>query len=123
MLKDRIKVNGMEYVLVGDCYLPNIPLTDDEIGIGFYGRKRLNFMREYRREEYEELLRSNALQNYLKEFEDTVQNCKRKLLLQRLHNEGLMNKDEQKVSIEWMRKIHIIYTEIDVILRAKYVYA
>lgn len=122
MLKEKININGMEYVLVGDYYVPNIPLTDDEIGIGFYGRKHLSFMREYNREKYEELLHTNTLHDYLKDFEQMVLNRKQKLLSQCFREVGLSNDQPQNPSIEWMRKVHLIYTEVDVILRAEYVY-
>lgn len=122
MLKERVYINGIEYNLVGDYYVPNIPLTEDEIGIGFYGRKHLSFMREYKREKYEKLVRSNSLKNYLMDFEQMVQKRKHELLLERFLNEELLNKQPQKLPIEWMRKLHAIYTEIDVILRTEYVY-
>ena len=123
MLKEKIYINGMEYVLVGDYYVPNIPLTDDEIGIGFYGRKHLSFMRKHNRDKYEELLHSNTLQDYLKDFEQMVLDRKQRLLSQRFQEEGLSNAQPQNPSLEWMRKVHSICTEIDVILRAEFVYA
>lgn len=113
----------MQYVLIGDYYIPNVPLTDDEVGIGFYGRKHLGFMREFNRAKYEELLHSNTLHDYLKDFEKMVLGRKQKLLLQRFEEEGLPSEQPQNPSLEWMRKVHSIYTEIDVILRAEYVYA
>ncbi len=36
-MKDRIRENGIDYVLVGDYYIPDLKLPEEERHIGKYG--------------------------------------------------------------------------------------
>lgn len=36
-MKDRIRENGIDYVLVGDYYIPDLDLPEEERRIGKYG--------------------------------------------------------------------------------------
>ena len=37
-LKPRITENGIDYILVGDCYIPDLKLPEERRPIGKYGR-------------------------------------------------------------------------------------
>ena len=37
-MKERITKNGIDYVLVGDYYIPDLKLPEEERPIGKYGR-------------------------------------------------------------------------------------
>lgn len=37
-MKERITKNGIDYVLVGDYYIPDLKLLEEEHPIGKYGR-------------------------------------------------------------------------------------
>ena len=37
-MKNKMSENGIEYVLVGDYYIPDLKLLDEERLIGKYGR-------------------------------------------------------------------------------------
>ena len=47
MMKERITKNGIDYVLVGDYYIPDLKLPEEERPIGKYGR---NVPRIFKRE-------------------------------------------------------------------------
>ena len=38
MMKERVTKNGIDYVLVGDYYIPDLKLPEEERLIGKYGR-------------------------------------------------------------------------------------
>ena len=50
-LKPRITENGIDYILVGDYYIPDLKLPEEHCPIGKYGRMH----REYLREEIEHI--------------------------------------------------------------------
>jgi len=56
------------YVKVGDYYLPNITLPPDAGGIGFWGRRRKEFLREHRPITFNQLVLSGELFKYLALF-------------------------------------------------------
>ena len=121
-LEEKVILNGIEYNLVGDYYVPNIPLSDEEVDFGFYGRKHLRFLREYRPEKYEELIRTNTLRSYLKELDRMVLRHKQELLSQLLAGVSSTAESLQECSLSEIRRIHSIYTEVETVIRAEYVY-
>ena len=47
-LKERIHENGIDYVLCGDYYIPEIQIPRQDRPIGHYGRLRRVYLREFR---------------------------------------------------------------------------
>ena len=46
-MKERITKNGIDYVLVGDYYIPDLKLSEEERPIGKYGRMHREYLREH----------------------------------------------------------------------------
>ena len=45
-LKSRITENGIDYILVGDYYIPDLKLPEEHRPIGKYGRLHREYLRE-----------------------------------------------------------------------------
>ena len=45
-LKPRITENGIDYILVGDYYIPDLKLPEKHRPIGKYGRMHREYLRE-----------------------------------------------------------------------------
>ena len=45
-LKPRITENGIEYVLVGDYYIPDLKLPEENRPIGKYGQMHREYLKE-----------------------------------------------------------------------------
>ena len=62
--------NGLTYTLCGDCYLPDLNLSNaDKTPLGRYGRMRMNYLREYRPGLYTRLILSGKLYEHLTEID------------------------------------------------------
>lgn len=62
---------GIEYRLVGDYYLPNLVLEQEEkIILNKYGRARLKFLKENKKAEYTIMLMNGTLNKHLKEIQE-----------------------------------------------------
>ena len=48
-LKPRIKENGIDYILVGDYYIPDLKLPEEHRPIGKYGRMHREYLRAERK--------------------------------------------------------------------------
>lgn len=49
-LEQRITENGIDYILIGDYYYPDLELPkDEEPHYGKYGNMRLNYIKEHKR--------------------------------------------------------------------------
>ena len=75
-LKDRFidKKTGIEYIKNGDYYLPNLVLSEQKkIHLNKYGRVRLDYLKNHKKDEYTILFMDNKLTNHLKEVQETAQ--------------------------------------------------
>ena len=64
---------GISYTLVGDYYLPNLVLKQEEkVILNKYGRLRLNYLKEHKKAEYTILFMNGELNKHLKEIQETA---------------------------------------------------
>lgn len=65
---------GISYTLVGDYYLPNLTLKQEEkITLNKYGRMRLNYLKEHKKVEFSIMFMNMTLNKHLKEVQETAQ--------------------------------------------------
>ena len=64
-LKPRIHENGIDYILVGDYYVPDWKLPEEKRPVGHWGRLHQAYLRMYRPGLYSELVLSCKLHTYL----------------------------------------------------------
>ena len=62
---------GISYTLVGDYYLPNLVLKQEEkVILNKYGRMRLNYLKTHKKAEYTILFMNGELNKHLKEIQE-----------------------------------------------------
>ena len=64
-MKERITKNGIDYVLIGDYYIPDLKLSEEERPIGKYGRMHREYLRENNPMLFNDLVLSCQLWTYL----------------------------------------------------------
>ena len=65
---------GISYTLVGDYYLPNLTLEQEEkITLNKYGLLRLDYLKKYKKADYIILFMNKELNNHLKEMQEIAQ--------------------------------------------------
>ena len=66
-LKSRIhdESNGLDYVLVGDYYVPDLKLPEEHRPIGMWGRLHRTYLEQYRPARFSALCLSGELHTYL----------------------------------------------------------
>ena len=74
-LKKRIHddSNGLDYVLVGDYYIPDLKLPEESHPIGRWGRLHRTFLQEHRPGQYASLILSGKLWAYLADLNEQAQ--------------------------------------------------
>ena len=45
-LKERITENGIDYILVGDYYIPDLKLPEENRQIGYFGRLHRDYLKQ-----------------------------------------------------------------------------
>jgi len=72
-MKNKMNVNGMDYVLAGDYYIPVLELPAEERSIGKYGRMHREYLKEHNPMLYNDLVLSCRLWTYLADLNEQAQ--------------------------------------------------
>ena len=68
-LKPRITENGIDYILVGDYYIPGLKLPEEHRPIGKYGRMHREYLREVHPDRLNTLILTGELWTYLADLD------------------------------------------------------
>ena len=72
-MADRIISNGIEYTLVGDYYIPNIALPEENRPIGRWGRMHRDYLEQHHPIRFNDLVLSGQLWTYLADLNEQAQ--------------------------------------------------
>ena len=102
-----MKKTKIDYVRVGDYYIPNLTLPKPRRtgNIGKYGRLKLNYMKRHNIPEYTEMLLNNELNSYLLDIEDECKNKIETLIKQMAGKENITEELKATNQLEWVGKI------------------
>lgn len=125
-LKDRFidKKTKIEYVRVGDCYIPNLTLPKPRRtgNIGKYGRLKLNYMKKHNITEYTEMLLNNELNSYLLDIDDECKNKIEILIKQMAEKENITEELKANNQLEWVGKMNSIKQSAEEIVLNELIY-
>ena len=105
-LPERIHddTNGLDYVLVGDYYIPALRLTEESRPIGHWGRRRKAYLEEARPALYCSLLLSGKLWTHLADVDEQAQERLDLIMEQMKAAEGVTEKLKADDQLEWVRR-------------------
>lgn len=125
-LKDRFidEKTKIEYVRVGDYYIPNLTLPKPRRtgNIGKYGRLKLNYMKKHNIPEYTEMLLNNELNSYLLDIEDECKNKIEILIKQMAEKENITEELKANNQLEWVGKMNSIKQSAEEIILNELIY-
>ncbi len=125
-LKERFidEGTGIEYILQGDYYIPNItiPKSRRTGNIGRYGRLKLNYMKKYKIPEYTEMLLSNELKSYLLDIEDECKDKLKLLIKQMAEKENITEELKANNQLEWVARMNNIKNRAEEIVLNEVIY-
>lgn len=95
--------NGLWYELQGDYYIPCLVLPDtEERPIGIWGRKHLDYIKEYRPVLYVDLVLSCKLHSYLADIDTQARNMLDLLVTQLAKKEGINERLKEQDQLVWV---------------------
>ena len=124
-LKERIhdENNGLDYVLAGDYYIPDIQLGDvDERPIGRWGRVHRDYLRDNRPIVYNELLLSGRLHTALADLNEQAQQRLELIIRQMQENEGITEALKRQDTMLWVQSMNSIRSRAEEIVLSEIVY-
>ena len=72
-LKERITENGIDYILVGDYYIPDLKLPEENRPIGRYGRLHREYLKQEHPARYSSLILTGKLWTYLADLNEQAE--------------------------------------------------
>ena len=114
--------NGLDYVLVGDYYLPMMDLPEETRPIGYWGMLRKEYMKNYKSGMYSYLLLTGKLDSYLADLNEQAQERYELIGAQMRSVEGVTEELKVRDSMEWVRKCNNIRNRVQEIVLSELVY-
>ena len=107
-LKPRIHENGIDYILVGDYYLPDLKLPEDNRSIGHWGRLHKAYLKMYRPAIYSELVLTCKLHTVLADLnEQAMERCDL-ITRQMAQAEGVSEQMKAENQMLWVQSMNSI---------------
>ena len=97
--------NGLDYVLVGDYYLPVLSLPEETRPIGYWGMLRKEYMKNYKSGMYSYLLLTGKLDSYLADLNEQAQKRFERIVEQMKQAQGITEQLKAENQMEWVGKI------------------
>ncbi len=123
-LPERIHddTNGLDYVLVGDYYIPALRLTEESRPIGHWGRRRKAYLEEARPALYCSLLLSGKLWTHLADVDEQAQE-RLDLIMERMKAaEGVTEELKARNQLEWVGRMNNIRNRAEEIINSELIY-
>ena len=121
-LKKRITENSIDYILVGDYYIPDLKLPEENRPIGYFGRLHRDYLKQEHSARYTALLLIYELWTYLADLNEQAEKRLDIIMEQMRTAEGVTEELKAKNQWEWIRKMNNIRYRAEEIVKNEIVY-
>ena len=124
-LKPKIhdEVNDLDYVLVGDYYIPAIELPEgDDRPIGKWGRMHRAYLEETNSLLLNHLILTGKLHNYLADLDEQAKERCRVLIQQMAIAEGVTEDLKRQSQWEWVKAMNSIVNRAEEVIKRELIY-
>ena len=107
----------------GDYFIPNLCLSKQPNGhIGKYGRLRLNYLKDFKRGSYTELLISGTLKQHLLDIDKNASNKVNVLIKEFAEAENVNEQLKEHHKMEWIQAMNNIRNRAEEIVLNEIIY-
>ena len=123
-LRNRIHddSSGLDYVLVGDYYIPDLKLPEESRPIGRWGRMHKAFLQEHRPGQYNALLLSGKLWTYLADLNEQADDRLAYIISQMQAAEDVTEELKARDQLAWVGAMNSIRSRAEEIIRSEMIY-
>ena len=121
-MENKKSINNMEYVLVGDYYIPDLKLPNKERPIGTYGRMHREYLKEHNPMMFNDLVLDGQLWTYLADLNEQVQERLSLIVEQMKAAEGVTEELKAADQMAWIRAMNSIHNRAEEIVLEEIVY-
>lgn len=109
MTKSIFEEMGGTYTQIGDYFIPDLKLPEEETQpIGIWGQRHLRYIRQHKRLLHSNLLTSGKLNRYLADVDKQATEMFSRLVKQMSESEGITEQMKADNQLEWVRKMNNI---------------
>ena len=121
-MENEKSINNMDYVLVGDYYIPDLKLPHEERPIGKYGRMHREYLKEYNPMMFNDLVLDGQLWTYLADLNEQAQERLSLIVEQMKVSEGVTEELKASDQMAWVRAMSSICNRSEEIVLEEIVY-
>ena len=115
---------GISYTRQGDYYLPDLALpAEEEKPFGIWGQRHLDYIRQYKRLLYLDLLTSCRLNTYLADVDRRAQERFERLIEGMKQAQGITEQLKAINGLEWTGRLNDIRARAREIVNSEIIYA
>ena len=114
---------GISYTLVGDYYLPNLKLEQEEkVQLNKYGLLRLDYLKEYKKVDFSIMFMNRTLNKHLKEVQELAQARVNELVEQLKAKSDLTEDMKNTDMLYWVGTMNAIKNQAEEIVLKELIY-
>lgn len=121
-LKERITENGIDYVLVGDYYIPDLKLPEEDRPIGRFGRLHREYLKQEHPARYSSLILTGKLWTYLADLNEQAEERLDLIIEQMKAAEGVTEELKARNQLEWVGRMNNIRNRAEEIIKSELIY-
>jgi hypothetical protein len=121
-MKERFIENGIEYIKIGDYYIPNLTVPQKRYNIGKYGSLHKKFIKEYHNAFYFLLLANGTLLAYLEKIDAKAKNEVERLIAELAIKQGVTERLKATDQMKWVGMMNNIKAQAEEIVYSTTVY-
>lgn len=101
--------NGLWYELQSDYYIPCLTISEEEQRpIGIWGRRHLQYIREYRQGLYNSLLLSGKLNSYLANMNEQAEELFLRLVKELAEKDSITETLKAEDQMLWVQRMNVV---------------
>lgn len=109
MEKSLFEQMGGTYRQVGDYFIPNLVLPDEQQKpIGIWGQRHRRYLKQNKRIQYMNLLTSGKLNSYLADIDQQAEEMFSRMIKQMAENQGITEQLKATDQMAWVGKMNNI---------------
>ena len=121
-LKERITENGIDYILVGDYYVPDLKLPEENRPIGRYGRLHREYLKQEHPARYSSLILTGKLWTYVADLNEQAEERLDLIIEQMKAVEGVTEELKAQSQLEWVGRMNNIRNRAEEIINSELIY-
>ena len=121
-LKERITENGIDYILIGDYYIPDLKLPEENRPIGRYGRLHREYLKQEHPARYSSLILTGKLWTYLADLNEQAEERLDLIIEQMKSAEGVTEELKARNQLEWVGRMNNIRNRAEEIVKSEMIY-